>query len=243
MDDVEKYCPESLWVLAQPLLPAHPKRHQGGGRRRIDDRFTEWTAHGVMNALHRAMLDVLGAAGQIDWSRASVDAMHVRAVKGDLTGPSPVDRGKPGSKVHAVADRNGLALYADVSAANVNDHLLLADVVDGVSPVRQPVGRPRHRPVKMHGDKGYDYPACREVLHERNIIARIARRGIESSSRLGRYRYVIERCLEWVSRFRRLVRRYERKAFHFLGFLRLACAVICYRRAVRLNLLTSNNPK
>ncbi|WP_423203093.1 IS5 family transposase [Krasilnikovia cinnamomea] len=241
---MEKYCPESLWVLAQPLLPAHPKRHQGGGRRRIDDRFTEWTAHGVMNALHRAMLDVLGAAGQIDWSRASVDAMHVRArSKGDLTGPSPVDRGKPGSKVHAVADRNGLALYADVSAANVNDHLLLADVVDGVSPVRQPVGRPRHRPVKMHGDKGYDYPACREVLHERNIIARIARRGIESSSRLGRYRYVIERCLEWVSRFRRLVRRYERKAFHFLGFLRLACAVICYRRAVRLNLLTSNNPK
>jgi hypothetical protein len=29
---------------------------------------------------------------------------------------------------------------------------------------------------------------------------------------------------------------------HFLGFLRLACAVICFRRAVRLNLLTSNNP-
>jgi hypothetical protein len=35
-----------------------------------------------MQALHEAMLAVLGAAGQIDWSRASVDAMHVRAVKG-----------------------------------------------------------------------------------------------------------------------------------------------------------------
>jgi len=35
-----------------------------------------------MQALHEAMLDVLGAADQIDWSRASVDAMHVRAVKG-----------------------------------------------------------------------------------------------------------------------------------------------------------------
>jgi transposase len=35
---VEKYCPESLWRLAQPLLPEHPKRHHGGGRRRIDDR-------------------------------------------------------------------------------------------------------------------------------------------------------------------------------------------------------------
>jgi hypothetical protein len=35
-----------------------------------------------MEALHQAVLDVLGAAGQLDWSRASVDAMHVRAGKG-----------------------------------------------------------------------------------------------------------------------------------------------------------------
>jgi NUDIX domain len=34
VSDVEKYCPESLWHLVQPLLPAHPERHQGGGRRR-----------------------------------------------------------------------------------------------------------------------------------------------------------------------------------------------------------------
>jgi hypothetical protein len=34
-----------------------------------------------MTALHRAMLDLLGLAGQIDWSRASIDSMHVRALK------------------------------------------------------------------------------------------------------------------------------------------------------------------
>lgn len=130
-----------------------------------------------------------------------------------------------------------------VSAANVNDHLLLEDVVDGVRPVRQPLGRPRKRPGKLHGDKGYDYRSCRNALARRGITARIARKGIESSTRLGRHRYVIERCLEWVSRFRRLARRYDRKASHFTGFLRLACALICYRRAARLNLLTTNNPK
>jgi IS5 family transposase len=129
----------------------------------------------------------------------------------------------------------------DISAANLNDHLLLQDMVDGVAPVRQPVGRPRKRPIKLHGDKGYDYPACRRLLRARGIIARIARKGIESPTRLGRHRYVVERCLEWTTRFRRLVRRYERKASHFLGFLRLACAIICFRRATRLNLLTSNN--
>ena len=153
-----------------------------------------------------------------------------------------MDRGKPGSKIHAIGERGGLPLHVDISAANLNDHRMLEDMVDGITPVRQGLGRPRKRPGKLHGDKGYDYPECRTLLRSRNITPRIARKGIESSTRLGRHRYVIERCLEWTTRFRRLVRRYERQASHFLGFLRLACAVICYRRAVRLNLLTSNNP-
>lgn len=110
-------------------------------------------------------------------------------------------------------------------------------------PVKRPLGRPRRRPRKLHADKGYDYPSCRKALRRRGIIARIARKGIESPKKLGRHRYVIERTLEWLSRFRRLARRYERKAVHFLAFAQLACAVICYRRAIKLDLLTYNNPK
>jgi hypothetical protein len=52
--------------------------------------------------------------------------------------------------------------------------------------------------------------SCRKALRRRGIIARIARKGIESPKKLGRHRYVIERTLEWVSRFRRLARSYER---------------------------------
>lgn len=148
-----------------------------------------------------------------------------------------MDRGKPGSKIHVMSDRAGIPLTALISAANRNDHLLLESLIDTLSPVKVPVGRPRRRPHKLHTDKGYDYPVCRKLLRRRGIIARIARRGIESATRLGRHRYVIERTLEWVSRFRRLARRYERKAAHYTAFLGLACAVICYRRAVKLGLL------
>ena len=131
-----------------------------------------------------------------------------------------------------------------VSAANRHDSLFVEPILDSMPAIKRGGrGHPRRRPGKLHGDKGYDYPVSRTILARRRITARIARKGIESSSRLGRHRYVIERCLEWVTRFRRLARRYDRKASHFLGFLRLACAVICYRRAARLNLLTSNNPK
>ena len=142
-----------------------------------------------------------------------------------------------------MSERGGIPLTVGVSAANRNDHLELEAVVDGVVPVKGPAGRPRRRPRKLHADKGYDYQSCRKALRRRGIIARIARKGIESPKKLGRHRYVIERTLEWVSRFRRLARRYERKAAHFLGFAQLACAVICYRRVIKLDLLNHNNPK
>ena len=42
-------------------------------------RLTEWTAAGVFDQLHLLVLDRLGERGQVDWSRASVDTMSVRA--------------------------------------------------------------------------------------------------------------------------------------------------------------------
>jgi hypothetical protein len=41
-------------------------------------------------------------------------------------GANPVDRGKPGSKLHLVSERHGLPLTAAVTAANVNDITVFA---------------------------------------------------------------------------------------------------------------------
>lgn len=49
-------------------------------------------------------------------------------------------------------------------------------------------------------------------LHGRGITHRIARRGVESSQRLGRHRWTIERAMARLACCRRLHRRYERKA-------------------------------
>ena len=45
-------------------------------------RLRDWQAAGVWEALHRALLDKLGAAGKIDWSRAALDSASVRAKGG-----------------------------------------------------------------------------------------------------------------------------------------------------------------
>lgn len=91
-------------------------------------------------------------------------------------------------------------------------------------------GAPRCRPEKLHADKGYDYAFCRRALRRRGIVPRIARRGIDSSERLGRWRWVVERTLSWLNRFRRLKVRYERRDDIHLGFCLLACALVCWGR-------------
>ena len=45
-------------------------------------RLHEWHAAGVWGQLHRVLLERLQRAGEIDWSRALVDASYVQAKKG-----------------------------------------------------------------------------------------------------------------------------------------------------------------
>ena len=61
------------------------------------------------------------------------------------------------------------------------------------------------------------------------ITPRIAWRGIDSSERLGRHRWVVERTLAWLLGCRRLGVRYERRADLLQGLLHLACALVCVR--------------
>jgi transposase len=196
-------------------------------------RLRDWQRAGVWKRLHQALLQQLSDAGHIDWKRASLDSASVPAPGGgEQTGKYPTNRGKLGTKRHIVVDRNGVPLAVTISGANVHDSKLLEETVDAIPALRLPYrrrGRPRKRPTKLHADKGYDCPRCRRALRSRGIIPRIARRGIESSERLGRYRWVVERTLSWLNRFRRLKVRYERRADLHQAFLTLGCALICWR--------------
>ncbi len=104
---------------------------------------------------------------------------------------------------------------------------MLEATIDAIPPIRQKRGRPRRRPRKLHADKAYDAAASRQALRRRSITPRIARRGIDSSERLGRYRWVVERTLAWLNRYRRLKVRYERRADIHQAFLIIGCALIC----------------
>jgi|SRR5690606_2621349 transposase len=52
-------------------------------------RLRDWNEAGVWTALHHALLDQLGIAGEIDWSRASLDAQAVPAPGTAKRGSAP----------------------------------------------------------------------------------------------------------------------------------------------------------
>jgi transposase len=52
-------------------------------------RFAEWAKAGVFERLQEDLLDELGEAGQLDWSRVTVDSFSLRAVRGGSGGRKP----------------------------------------------------------------------------------------------------------------------------------------------------------
>jgi transposase len=128
-----------------------------------------------------------------------------------------------------VADRGGIPLAKLLTGANRHDSTVFEELLDAIPPIKTPSGQRRKRPAKLHADKGYDYPRCRAALRRRHIRVRIARKGIDSSQRLGRHRWVVERTFAWLARFRRLTVRYERRADIHHAFLALGCALICFK--------------
>ncbi|WPB73396.1 IS5 family transposase [Archangium violaceum] len=193
-------------------------------------RLEQWTRAGVFEQLQCSLLNALGQRGQVDMRRASLDSSTVRASKGGpFTGKNPTDRAKAGSKHHLLVDAKGQPLAESLTGSNVHDTHELFPLLDAVPEVRQPRGRPRHRPGKLHADKAYSSRKNRQGLRRRGVSARIARPGIESKQRLGRHRWVVERTNAWKNQQRRLRVRDERRDDIHFGLLVLGCCLILFR--------------
>lgn len=119
-----------------------------GSGSRCRRHLSKWHRAGVWRQLHALLLAELDDSDQIDWSRAAVDSLSFRIPGGgESTGNNPTDRGRPGSKRHAVVDGHGIPLGATTTSANVPDAIAL--------PVVRPKRRERRkrRPKKLYADR------------------------------------------------------------------------------------------
>lgn len=152
------------------------------------------------------------------------------------TGPSPVEGARTGSKHHLITEAHGIPLQVSLTGGNRNDVTQLMPLIHAIPPVRGRRGRPRRRPDALYADRGYDHDKYRKQVREVGITPFIARRGEEHGSGLGVYHWVVEQAFALLHWFRRLRVRWEIRDDIHEAFLRLACAIICFRRMVNLGL-------
>ena len=128
-----------------------------------------------------------------------------------------------------LSDLHGTPLVATVTKANEDDRKQLIPMVDAVPAVAGKVGAPRRRPKYLLADRGYDSNPHRRQLESRGIEPVIARRNTNHGSGLGKFRWVVERTISWLHQLRRLRSRWEKLPAMHQAFLRLGCAMICFR--------------
>lgn len=104
--------------------------------------------------------------------------------------------------------------------------------------VKRPEGK---KAPKQHlcADKGYAGEPAREAIESRNYIPHVRQRGEEmrAKKRNPRYkarRWVVERTLSWLNRYRKLLVRFEKKTSSHEALLELACAFIVFRRVITI---------
>ena len=138
--------------------------------------------------------------------------------------------------MHLVTDGRGLPLAAEVTAGQRHESTQFERVMDAVR-IPQPRGRPRCRPARVAGDKGYSYPRIRDWLRRHGVKAVIpqrsdqkARRPIDIDSDAYRRRSVIECCIGWLKECRRIATRFQKLALHYLAMIKLAMIDRYFRR-------------
>jgi transposase len=84
-------------------------------------------------------------------------------------------------------------------------------------------GRPRSRPLKLAGDKGYSYPRIRRWLARHGIKAVIPRRKdqrpddgrVRFDGASYRRRAVVEQCIGWLKECRAVATRFDKLAVNY----------------------------
>lgn len=200
----------------------------GCSDRTIRRRLAHWAERGVtQELLHTALAGYDRMLG-LNLQELSVDGSITKSpCGGEVSGRSPVDRGKQGTKRSVVTDAGGLPLHLVAAAANAHDSPLLeptlAGVPDAVGPL--PDG------ACVHLDAGYDSHKTRDLLHILGYEHRIATKGKPSPIQVGK-RWVVERTHSWMNGYGKLRRSTDKRRTIVEFYLFLAATITVLRRLI-----------
>jgi transposase len=130
------------------------------------------------------------------------------------------------TKIHVRVDGKGQIITFLLTPGQQHE-LSVAEKLLEQGAIRRSRGRPRLRPGRVVGDKGYTSAKFRAYLRRRDIRVTIARRSNERrrgafDKEIYRQRNKVERMIGRIKEFRRIATRYEKRAVNFAAMLTIA---------------------
>jgi transposase len=117
-----------------------------------------------------------------------------------------------------------------LTAGQRHEQVMFEPLMEAGAVKRLGRGRPRIRPDRVAGDKGYSSKKIRRYLRRRGIGVVIARQKRERRVRFDkeayRQRNVVERLVNRLKQFRRIATRYEKRAVNYRAMLTIAAITL-----------------
>jgi transposase len=233
-----------LWVL-RTGAPWRDLPERYGPWQTAATRFYRWVKAGVWDRILAVFQRLADAEGRLDWSLHHVDGSSIRAHQHAAGARRPAGRDRPdpaaealgrsrggfSTKLHVRAERGGKPLVLLVTAGQRHEQSAFTALMEGGAVKRAGRGRPRVRPNRVAGDKGYSSRTVRRSLRQRGIGAVIpTKRGERRAPTFDRAAYrersTVERLINRLKQFRRVATRYEKRAVNYLAMLTIAAILL-----------------
>ncbi len=193
--------------------------------------FQRWSQRGLPHRLVERLRGRLraGVGRDVQPSAAIADSQSVKGADTVGAASRGFDSGKKinGRKRHIAVDTEGFLLAVVVTAANVGDRmgakLLIIALLNTCTQLKL-----------IWADSGYDgRPLAEWARAVARITIEVIKRTELHAFRVVPRRWVVERSLGWLLRYRRLVRDYERRPEHHEAMVYWVTVMIMTRRLAR----------
>ena len=140
-------------------------------------------------------------------------------------------RGGFSTKLHLRTEGGGKPLVVVLSPGQHHESRFVPALLERGAVKRLGPGRPRLRPRRVAGDKGFSYRRVRAYLRRRGIGALIPTRSDQRrlphfDPQAYRGRNVVERTINRLKQFRRVATRDEKRAVNYLAVLTIASILL-----------------
>jgi transposase len=197
----------------------------------IRRRRDEWIEVGVAGHLALAVLRAYDRMVGLELEELAADGCITKPpAGGECAGRSPVDRSKQGLKRSQLTNAYGIPVVTVPTGANIHDHTLLPETLDGLTELTDLLGHAPQAP-SLSLDAGYDYQPVYAELARRGITAKITRRGTKTPIQTDG-RWVVERTNSWMNNFGKLRRNTERRRVCTEFYIHLATAIVTIRSLI-----------